>query len=123
MKIMEKLVKALNEYEWKDIWVENWAWIIVNKEWNQLEYKHWIISKDFWFIKWLIENKKMPYFIEWKWGDKVFRGDNVDDMIMLLSVNDQCLEFLNSMIINVKDIQSTIWDDWEASWSMGEANW
>jgi uncharacterized protein with gpF-like domain len=24
---------------------------------------------------------------------------------------------------NGEDIQSTVWDDWEASWSMGEANW
>ena len=24
---------------------------------------------------------------------------------------------------NVKTIQSELWDDWEASWSMGEADW
>jgi hypothetical protein len=47
---MEKLIELLNEFENTDNW-ENW---------HQVEFRESkIISKKFWFIKWLVENDKI----------------------------------------------------------------
>jgi len=91
---MEKLIELLNEYENTDNW-ENW---------HQVEFRESkIISKKFWFIKWLVDNDKIDMrkakyhsdlicyedYWEWDWACKDY-----EFVIMLLSIQDNPIEFL-----------------------------
>ena len=107
---MDKLIKLLNEYahtdfvEYKDwcfnekfMW-EAWMW------YSDVE----VISKDFWFIQWLVDNNKINwskygYSIEYTKSRKgllplhktIKRWDSI---IMLLSIKEKPLEFLVSIL-------------------------
>ena len=105
---MDKLIKLLNEYahtdfvEYKDwcfnekfMW-EAWMW------YSDVE----VISKDFWFIKRLVDSNKIdfdkvmklwiPCFVQYdKW--EIISVHDVDldrQLIMLLSIQDSPIEFL-----------------------------
>ena len=87
-----------------------------NVEWNEIvqsscdpdsrEYfKYYIISKDYQFIKWLVENDKIDiekllnnqkeYFILQFWN-RNYNSENyfVDGLLMLLSIQNNPIEFL-----------------------------
>ena len=88
---MVKLIELLNEYEntlepnLQIEWTENWV------KATPLT----IISKQYWFIKWLVENDKIDFredfYLEdqhWWW----FGED--EDIIMLLAIQDEPIRFL-----------------------------
>ena len=117
---MEKLIELLNEREKTVNWVQHPWWC---KE--HLEYQcHWprVINKRFWFIKWLVDNDKIdresenyplkkyyPYF-----NDDVLAivsqdcntyedecrvcYDKYESLLMLLSIQDNPIEFLISIL-------------------------
>ena len=63
---MEKLIELLNEYDpficWDGTYTDNhWSYVL---DWHSAVYpksvaKNVIISKSYWFIKWLVENDKI----------------------------------------------------------------
>ena len=69
--------------------------------------KAYIVSKDFWWIKWLVDNDKIDlykakwnsdriYYKEyWSWG---FTCSNEEFVLMLLSISDEPIEFLCSIL-------------------------
>lgn len=107
---MEKLIELLNDYEkdkiknseWLDvmyIWKNEWTLHYYNnyKDENVFDnVRFLIISKEYEFIKWLVKNDKIDY-------DKVCNSknyysvdvwDNTDELIMLLSIEDNPIQFL-----------------------------
>ena len=93
----------------KDLFIEyHWEWV-----YGIIEPEHWIylreamqarapyiISKKYWFIKWLVENEKIKDYYEW--------NDDVDyvrekywfyeALLMLLSIQDNPIDFLSSIL-------------------------
>jgi len=104
---MEKLVKLLNEYVWQDsYWIDEFDNGVFITWWDgdQCFIDEHIISKNFWFIEWLVENDKIDVesycritSVERKWEKDVYR-DEVDSLIMLLAIQDSPIEFLCSII-------------------------
>lgn len=125
---MEKLIELLNEYLftlWRKTIIQSfddrtlndycWTfrWIV---EWKT-DYPYtaiwWIevISKKFWFIKWLVENEKIEYrkIIEkeievWfklvrikDYPNKIMEED-VEELLMLLAIQDEPIKFLTSIL-------------------------
>lgn len=100
---MEKLIELLNEYENTDNW-ENW---------HQVEFRESkIISKGYWFIGRLIENKKFKRYSAYKnlidW-DYVKFGSNwpiipavnwqlYDSILCWLAISDEPIELLISIL-------------------------
>ena len=96
---MEKFIELLNEYEntlepnEQIEWTENWV------KATPLT----IISKQYWFIKWLVENEKIDYESarKWEWNGSVWHFETVQPeyyIIMLLSIQDEPIEFLVSIL-------------------------
>lgn len=95
---MEKLIELLNEYS-KNIWY-------FNEEDLQWQTKAWILSKEFWWIKWLVENDKININEEWNDYEKANLYCNSDffqlqkhysyyeSLLMLLSISDSPIEDL-----------------------------
>ena len=98
------LIELLNEYS-KNIWY-------FNEEDLQWQTKAWILSKEFWFIKWLVENDKIDTS---KANDKNLNGYEIElrlravkelvadseektvlylKLLMLLSISDTPIEDL-----------------------------
>ena len=94
---MEKLIELLNEYEttlepneqieWTENWVKSTPLVI--------------ISKKYWFIKWLVENEK----IEWNNKDIAIKEwilwksiDNYHSLLMALAIQDEPINFLISIL-------------------------
>lgn len=103
---MEKLIELLNEYAPEDF---NWCVIdgkIFDKEdrcWTTMnvEMGVYVISKQFWFIKRLVENDKIDhwklsnYIIDNKFfWDKITELKEYETLLMLLAIQDKPLEFL-----------------------------
>jgi hypothetical protein len=101
---MEKLIELLNEYIPKWWSIEHWGKSVFY-EW--LNYNDRIIWKDFWFIKWLVENDrvKIPHKLDEL--PQIYGVDynsnecKSDRLIMLLSISDTPIEFLISILKNV----------------------
>lgn len=102
---MEKLIELLNEYETPRSWVVyksyddyDWFFYWVDCDWEtEIAWSDSLIcSKKFWFIKWLVENKK-TYFEEADYKGHHFDWKNYEDLIMLLSVMDNPIEFLSTL--------------------------
>ena len=105
-----KLLELLNEYERKvrkksvlypvwfydeNIWFHHW-----NTEYNlNDEYTALIISKKFWFIKWLVENDKIDISkIKCWYVYNDTEEDKVKNVIMNLSISDTPIEDLISYL-------------------------
>lgn len=99
---MEKLIELLNEYnEW-------WHWRDENFDKNKLL----VISKGYWFIKWLVDNDKILetevrpiqiYDYEWKYCDDEFWYSWFNQwlyyrVIMELAISDKPIEDLISYL-------------------------
>jgi len=131
---MEKLIELLNEYEKKGRkseyyeW-EKWIWWPNNlfrrdtrdEEWSHLysdTADTYVISKKFWFIKWLVENDKISNdwikpradlvkeitIVDYKTGDAIWwknKYTEVEQLIMYLSIQDEPIKFLISILKNV----------------------
>ena len=104
---MEKLIELLNEYDSPNWWKETDGGI--DNIWKIYEFHSelQIISKKYWFIKWLVENNKIDTDIvyrEWflaKTYDKDEVGEYFEpyeEILMLLSIQDEPIEFLVSIL-------------------------
>ena len=109
---MEKLIELLNEYE-NDIslWSSaDWR----EFDWNLHYYSNYkdeyvfdnvyykIISKNFWFIKWLLDNNKIRYEKVREQVDKepmsIGRWLKYNILLMLLAISDTPIEDLISYL-------------------------
>lgn len=102
----QKLLDLLNEYEdpmvsWYSDYIEPAGMFVLNNN-KQGTCEEVIISKNFWFIKWLVENEKIDF--EWKLNTLRFEGlvnqvlDSSLALYMLLSIQDEPINFLNSIL-------------------------
>lgn len=114
---MEKLIELLNEYEvekekseWQetDVFVlrewtyTDYSWIVSYDRTDQWEGDHYyslvavpyIISKSYWFIKWLVENKK----IDLDEFSTIETFDDYESLLMRLAIDDEPIEFLVSIL-------------------------
>lgn len=101
---MEKLIELLNKYAYGENKELYWR----DAEMVDLNYEI-VISKKFWFIKWLVENDKIniekllniqnEYFRLQVWNDN-YNSENyfVDGLLMLLAIQDEPIEFLISIL-------------------------
>jgi len=107
---MEKLVELLNEYETPQSWVvfksyDNYDgtfyWVDCDGKTEIAWSDSLIISKKFWFIKWLVENEKI------KWDEKFYLEDDewlfgtYECLLMQLAIQDEPINFLISILKNV----------------------
>lgn len=92
---MEKLIELLNEKE-KELSPS------IQVEWTEFSVginKWYLISKECWFIKWLVENDKIDIdkveekseytFIKNGWWEHI-----IEDVLMLLAIKDEPIRFL-----------------------------
>ena len=93
-KQRRKLVDYFNQW-WEEKFWEKWHFTYENR----FDEVH-LISKKMWFIEWLVKNNKIDY-------DKVHDNenyyavdvwDNTDELLMLLSISDNPIEFLISVL-------------------------
>ena len=117
---MEKLIELLNEYEIekeKSEWVNVDAYVEFKWDYNYNrlvrydETDHWewdnlywdtavayLISKSFWFIKWLVENDKINLEevekINQTWNVYIRFWWDYEKVLMLLSISDTSIEDL-----------------------------
>ena len=105
-----KLIELLNE---RDVGEECWELYylsngIIRDDWWNILYDYRTISKQFWFIKWLVENDKID---RENWGlldncmsefdrypisfdNKKLNDRAVDMLLMLLAIQDEPIRFL-----------------------------
>ena len=104
---IEKLIELLNEY-YK---IKNYAPIeFYDDDADGFDTNYMafykttlIISKKFWFIKWLVENEKIEYtklnkIHTRKWLNVLIEQNLYEDLLMLLSIQDNPIEFLISIL-------------------------
>ena len=100
---MEKLIELLNEYnrdvlKWSDMWeLKNskdnpWTkYITLSSVWAWKIYL-WIISKEYWFIKWLVDEE---YIDNQSLEDICIGWAKQDELlIMLLAISDTPIDDL-----------------------------
>jgi hypothetical protein len=113
---MNKLIKLLNEYEkispsrlQRKYYSENWHIMYIDEEWEDVDdYRtdYEIISKEYGFIKWLVDNDKINFIkvIQKKWHWEI---DNIMlsmkereylELLMLLAIQENSIEFLISIL-------------------------
>lgn len=90
---MEKLLNLLNEYE-------PWNMPITKIEWQGIDL---VISKRFWFIKWLIDNDKIDRDKVKRESRKFFVGEFRPrtpryKLLILLSISDTPIVYLISYL-------------------------
>ena len=107
MKEIWKLIELLNEYEKRESWISNarttnFAFLYyLNNPASISELT--LISKKYWFIKWLVENEKIDfsnidfYFLQREQYTKT------ESLLMLLSISDTPIEDLITFILFTKD--------------------
>ena len=119
---MEKLIELLNEYEKEvkkseKVWSIDNDWDICRQTYEWVDYNEYteymntnnLISKSFWFIKWLVDNDKIDL---WK-IKKLYRKSNehsihtypimykysdYESLLMLLSIQENPISFLISVL-------------------------
>ena len=99
---MEKLIELLNEYEpyiASDGEHRDNFWYFIYKWWSAIFPKEiWmlkIISKEYWFIKWLVENEKIDLD---GYPDIDFFNGDVNNLLMYLAIQDEPINFLISIL-------------------------
>lgn len=105
---MEKLIQLLNKYEYdkrreKNLrWMTNWCIYYIQSINPYLNLK--IISKEYWFIKWLLCEEKIDtkYLDTVTVRDKIFKVEKrkswEERLLMLLAIQDEPIEFLISIL-------------------------
>jgi len=112
MKEIWKLIELLNEYEGQDTWSYDEEMGMPYYWWgDDCDYEAYLISKKYWFIKWLVENDKIDFenqamqyaksdlskfFTEWE--DKNWMSDDYAMLLMLLAIQDEPINFLVSIL-------------------------
>ena len=103
---MEKLIELLKKYD-KEKGLHTY-WKITQNNIIQI-YGKWVcsesylVSKSYGFIKWLVENEKIDYekVKSWEWNGSRWHFETVQPeyyIIMLLSIQDNPIEFLVSIL-------------------------
>ena len=94
---MQKLIELLNEYS-KNIWY-------FNEEDLQWQTKAWILSKEFWWVKWLVENDKIDFSKFNFWNEIMYcvyeytpEVSEEEELLMLLAIQEQPIRFLCEII-------------------------
>lgn len=116
---MEKLVKLLNQYEREKEWLpEDFEdYVIRDVEWDDIiqwsadpdarwYFNYYIISKQYWFIKWLVDNNKINWwriennqdYAEYLWSSLPIEEYGVEILLMLLSIADDPINYLCCLI-------------------------
>jgi hypothetical protein len=123
---MEKLIELLNEYgHTSSCWpFETYriepatdyisSYLVLSRDDNwEWDWKDWhlpiprLISKEYWFIKWLVENDKIDFHIwsRWEkyleypiWSDNLDEVHDYKDIIQRLSISDTPIEDLISYL-------------------------
>ena len=140
---MEKLIELLNEFEWENNW-----WLAERRQiWWKSEIKlkiccdyieqseviliTYLISKEFWFIKWLVENDKIDRnLVDWAILHKTHRlleddywVENMNKQyyektLMLLAISDTPIDDLISYL----KWEITAIEDWPITYRK-DSNW
>ena len=107
---MEKLLELLNEYEksWLNEfekynnagiveWVEHTKWNLYWRYWENTWSYMVVISKEYGFIKWLVENDKIDLL---KLDNRIALSEfnKVERVLMALSISDTPIEDLISYL-------------------------
>lgn len=104
---MEKLIELLNEYGTQEEIKWKWYFVPNHIQWEGCDNSECsdllIISKKFWFIKWLVNENKIDYekVRTWKNSDSEWDFGTCQPeyfVIMLLSVQDDPIDFLISIL-------------------------
>ena len=111
---MEKLIELLNEFETPQSWVVfksyddydgTFYWVDIDGETEIAWSDSMILSKRFQWVEWLVENDKIDRDKELKenWLFRKYFYDleyvkNYDRLVMWLSVEDEPIEFLTSIL-------------------------
>lgn len=102
---MEKLIELLQIYDNRNdtigdtiqYRIENWN-IQRSVKWIDRWVNVWWYSKSFWFIKWLVDNDKIDLEqvekINQTWSVYIRFWWDYEKVLMLLSINDNHIEFL-----------------------------
>ena len=108
-----KLIKLLNKYigDWQDRLYacypldEDFDKFFHTKDWEWTIEEAQVISKKFWFIQRLVENDKIDFYTilkeNWTFRKEFYAIENKKEyerLIMLLSVEDNPIEFLISIL-------------------------
>lgn len=99
---MEKLIELLKTFEEErveklksDVWANDY---ISPRIWTESDVtiynKLQVISKEYWFIKWLVDNDK----IDIDKLDSRYSKVEYEPLLMLLSIQDNPIEFLVSIL-------------------------
>ena len=110
---MDKLLQLLNEYQtqrkskfkFSGYDERSLSFLLVDS--NEVLWEETIISKKFWFIEWLVLNMKIntdelmrhwhivkTYDLDEPWDSYGY----VDSLLMLLTIQDEPIDFLNSIL-------------------------
>ena len=124
---MEKLIELLNEYQKENKrqifysynrnidFFESWSIAWWQTYWESL---YTIISKKFWFIQRLVDNDKIDFRklednSDWYW---IELWDDCYEVLALLSIQDNPIEFLISILKDKKVRTVYVDEDWNVSW-------
>ena len=132
---MEKLIELFKDYVenyWNDTKdptidigvIYDWQWFYVGARFYSDEK---VLSKKFWFIKWLVDNDKIDFEKPiWEFANKyklIVPDDfylkelsKEDELLMLLSIQDNPIEFLISILKDKKVRTVYVDEDWNVSW-------
>ena len=101
---MDKLIQLLNEYEeinksWKIWQFTNKAKKLYRNGWSYDTAEINIISKKFWFIKWLVDNDKIDKSL-WNVSIELYHTSYTmyEAILMLLAISDTPIEDLISYL-------------------------
>ena len=98
---IEKLIELLNEYDSSNWWKETEEGI--DNIWKIYEFHSelQIISKKYWFIKWLVENDKIDkhqvHILCWT-DDMEYNYSEEELILMELAIQDEPIRFLCEII-------------------------
>jgi hypothetical protein len=115
---MEKLLNLLQEFYWENRKFSDENWLLTMTNWVEnlsgAYAQTYIISKQGWFIKWLVENDKIERpEIRSQWYTKPTYWyttepyttcksiELANTVLMILSIQDKPIEFLISILKNV----------------------
>lgn len=109
---MTKLLDLFHQYA-TEIWMDKirycfYGFWILGTEWIEKIPQLWVISKELWFVKWLVENNKLkeplPQVIKDidVIGSDTIIGvdlyDTTDSLLITLAIQDNPIEFLESIL-------------------------
>ena len=97
---MEKLDELLKEFQ-----LEKWEWVrlawpdVDVSEKEELALEATLISKKYWFIKWLVENEKIEENSDLiTLASELWCAFSSDVLLMYLAIQDEPIEFLASIL-------------------------